>query len=81
MTKRNRDLARRGRRLTDRAAALVLAVAVAAAGSLALLGRAGAAISAPPAGLADPARAQGREAPAPPPGATDGAGNSAQRTR
>ena len=61
--------------------ALVLAAAVAAAGSLALLGRAGAAISSPPAGSADPARERGREAPAPPPGATDGAGNSAQRPR
>lgn len=62
-------------------AALVLAAAVAAAGSLTLLGRAGAAISAPPASSADPARARGREAPTPPPGTTDGAGNTAQRTR
>src|SRR5258706_579428 len=46
-------------------AALGLAAAVAAAGSVALLGRAGAAISSPPVGAADPARAQGREAPAP----------------
>ena len=46
-----------------------VAAAVAAAGSLTLLGRAGAAISSPPAGAADPARAQGREAPAPPLGA------------
>ena len=44
-------------------AALGLAAAVAAAGSLALLGRAGAAISAPSAGSADLARARGREAP------------------
>jgi predicted MFS family arabinose efflux permease len=62
-------------------AALGLAAVVAAAGSLALLGRAGAAISSPPAGAADPARAQGREAPAPPPGAAGGAGNSVQRPR
>ena len=61
--------------------ALVLAAAVAAAGSLALLGRAGASISSPPAGSAYPAREQGREASAPPPGAAGGAGNSAQRTR
>jgi predicted MFS family arabinose efflux permease len=60
---------------------LVLAAAVAAAGSLALLGRAGAAISAPPAGSADSAREQGRGAPAPPPGAAGGAGNTAQRPR
>jgi predicted MFS family arabinose efflux permease len=62
-------------------AVLVLAAVVAAAGSLALLGRAGAAISSPPAGAADPARAQGREAPAPPPGAAGGAGNTAKRPR
>ena len=62
-------------------AVLVLAAAVAAAGSLALLGRAGAAISAASAGSADLARARGREAPAPPPGTTDGAGNTAQRPR
>jgi predicted MFS family arabinose efflux permease len=60
---------------------LVLAAAVAAAGSLALLGRAGASISSPLAGSADPAREPGREAPAPPPGAAGGAGNSAQRPR
>jgi predicted MFS family arabinose efflux permease len=60
--------------------ALVLAAAVAAAGSLALLGRAGAAISAPSAGSADVARARGREAPAPLV-TTDGAGKNAQRTR
>ncbi len=42
--------------------ALVLAAAVAAAGSLALPGRADAAISAPSAGSADLARARGREA-------------------
>ncbi len=40
-------------------AVLVLAAAVAAAGSLSLLGRAGASISSPPAGPADPAREQG----------------------
>jgi predicted MFS family arabinose efflux permease len=63
-------------------AALGLAAAVAAAGSLALLGRAGAAISAPPAGgAAGPARERGREAPAPPPGAADTPGNSVQRAR
>ena len=60
---------------------LVLAAAVAAAGSLALLGRAGASISSPLAGSADPAREPGREAPAPPPGAAGGAGNSASRPR
>jgi hypothetical protein len=60
---------------------LVLAAAVAAAGSLALLGRSGAAISSPSASAADPAREPGREAPAPPPGAADGAGKNAQRTR
>ena len=61
--------------------ALIVAAAVAAAGSLALLGRAGAAISAPPAGPADLARARGREAPAPAPGAAGGAGNTAPRAR
>jgi hypothetical protein len=61
--------------------ALVLAAAVAAAGSLALLGRAGAIISSPLAGSADPAREQGREAPAPSHDATGGAGNTAQRPR
>jgi predicted MFS family arabinose efflux permease len=60
--------------------ALVLAAAVAAAGSLALLGRAGAAISAPSAGSADPARARAREARAPSHDATGGAGNTAPRT-
>jgi predicted MFS family arabinose efflux permease len=60
---------------------LVLAAAVAAAGSLALLGRAGAAISSPLAGSADLAREPGREGPAPAPGAAGGAGNSAQRPR
>jgi predicted MFS family arabinose efflux permease len=53
--------------------ALVLAAAVAAAGSLALLGRAGASISSPLESSADPARQQGREAPAPPHDATGGA--------
>jgi len=62
-------------------AVLVLAAAVAAAGSLALLGRAGAAISSPPAGSVDLARERGREAPAPPPSAAGGAGNSAHRPR
>jgi predicted MFS family arabinose efflux permease len=59
---------------------LVLAAAVAAAGSLTLLSRAGVAISSPPAGSADLARERGREAPAPSPGAIDGAGHSARRT-
>ena len=62
-------------------AALGLAATVAAAGSLALLDRAGTAISAPCAGSADQARARRREALAPPPGTTDGAGKNAQRTR
>jgi hypothetical protein len=48
--------------------ALVVAAAVAAAGSLALLGRAGAAINSPPAGSAGLVRARGQEAPAPPRG-------------
>jgi predicted MFS family arabinose efflux permease len=61
--------------------ALVLAAAVAAAGSLTLLGRAGARISAPPAGSADPAPEQGREAPAPSHDVTGGAGNTAPRPR
>jgi hypothetical protein len=60
--------------------ALVLAAGAAAAGSLALLGRVGAAINAS-AGSADLACARGGEAPAPPPGTTDGAGESTQRTR
>jgi len=60
---------------------LVLAAVAAAAGSLFLLGRAGAAISSPPAGPAELARERGRDAPAPPPGAIDTAGNSAQRPR
>jgi predicted MFS family arabinose efflux permease len=58
--------------------ALGLAAAVAAAGSLALLGRAGAAISSPPAGSADPAREEGREASASAQGATGGAGRNVQ---
>ena len=57
------------------------ALIVAALGALTLLGRAGAAISSPPAGSVDLARERGREAPAPSQGAIDGAGNSAQRTR
>jgi len=61
--------------------ALMLAASVAAAGSLSLLGRAGAAISSPSAGLADPAREQGQEAPAPSHDATDTAGTSSQRPR
>jgi len=63
------------------AAALGLAAAVAAAGSLTLLGRAGAAISSPPASSAHLPRERGQEVPAPPQGATDTAGNSVQRTR
>jgi predicted MFS family arabinose efflux permease len=63
------------------AAALGLAAAVAAVGSLTLLGRAGAAISSPPASSADLPRERGQEVPAPPQGATDTAGNSVQRTR
>ena len=50
-------------------------------GALTLLGRAGAAISSPPAGSVDLARERGREAPAPSQGAIDGAGKGAQRTR
>src|SRR5712664_3653499 len=50
---------------------LVLAAAAAAAGSLTLLGRAGAAISSPPAGSADLARERGQE----------GAGTAARRDR
>ncbi len=61
--------------------ALGVAAAVAAAGSLTLLGRAGASISSPPAGFGDLARERGREAPAPSQGAIDGAGEGAQRTR
>jgi hypothetical protein len=59
--------------------ALAVAAAVAAGGSLTLLGRAGAAISSPPAGSAVLARERGREVPAPSRGAIDGAGNSLQR--
>jgi hypothetical protein len=60
---------------------LGLAAAVAAAGSLTLLGRAGASFSSLPAGSADLARERARDAPASPHGATDSAGNSAQRAR
>jgi predicted MFS family arabinose efflux permease len=59
---------------------LVLAAVAAAAGSLFLLGRAGAAISSPPAGPAELAQERGRDAPAPP-RPIDTAGNSAQRPR
>jgi predicted MFS family arabinose efflux permease len=62
-------------------AALGMAAAVAAAGSLTLLGRAGAGISSRPAGSVDLAREQGPEPPARSPGAGDKARNSAQRTR
>jgi predicted MFS family arabinose efflux permease len=61
--------------------ALWMAAAVAAAGSLALLGRAGASIGAPPAGSVNLAREPGREAPTASQGAIDETGNSAQRTR
>jgi predicted MFS family arabinose efflux permease len=60
-------------------AVLGLAAAAAAAGSLSLLGRSGAAISSPPAGSADPARERGREASARK--ARSMEQNSAQRTR
>ena len=62
-------------------AVLAVAAAVAAAGSLTLLGRAGAAISSPSAGPADLARERGQEARAPSRGAVDTAGNSVQRAR
>ena len=52
-----------------------------ALGALTLLGRAGAAISSPPAGFGDLAREGGREAPAPSQGAIGGAGEGAPRTR
>jgi len=58
-----------------------VAAAVAAAGSLTLLGRAGAAINSPPAGSADLARERGQEVPAPSQGVIDTAGNSVQRAR
>jgi hypothetical protein len=61
--------------------ALIVAAVIAALGALTLLGRAGAAISSPPAGSVDLARERGREAPAPSQGAIDGAGKGAQRTR
>jgi predicted MFS family arabinose efflux permease len=61
--------------------ALIVATVSAALGALTLLGRAGAAISSPPAGSVDLARERGREAPTASQGAIDGAGNSAQRTR
>ena len=57
------------------------ALIVAALGALTLLGRAGAAISSPPAGFGDLAREGGREAPAPSQGAIGGAGEGAPRTR
>ena len=60
---------------------LGLAAAVAAAGSLTLLGRAGASISSLPAGSADLARERARDSPASPHAATHRAGNSAQRAR
>lgn len=60
---------------------LVLAAVAAAAGSLSLLGRAGAAISSPPAGPVGLARKPGRTASAPSHGATDSAGTSRQRAR
>ena len=60
--------------------ALGVAAAVAAAGSLTLLGRAGASISSPSEGSVTQARPRVREASAPPQGAVGGAGSSAQRT-
>ena len=57
------------------------ALIVAALGALTLLGRAGAAISSPPAGFGDLAREGGREAPATSQGAIGGAGEGAPRTR
>ena len=57
--------------------ALIVAAVIAALGALTLLGRAGAAISSPPAGFGDLARERGREAPAPSQGAIDGAGEGA----
>jgi hypothetical protein len=54
---------------------------IAALGALTLLGRAGAAISSPPAGEGELAHERGREAPGPSQGAIDGAGKGAQRTR
>src|SRR5436305_9625031 len=56
------------------------ALIVAALGALTLLGRAGAALSSPPAGLGDLARDGSREAPAPSQGAIGGAGEGAPRT-
>jgi predicted MFS family arabinose efflux permease len=61
--------------------ALIVAAVIAALGALTLLGRAGAAISSPPAGFGDLAREGGREAPAPSQGAIGGAGEGAPRTR
>jgi predicted MFS family arabinose efflux permease len=58
------------------AGALAVAAAVAAAGSLTLLSRAGASIGSAPAGAADLPRGRGREAPAPPQAAVSGAENS-----
>jgi predicted MFS family arabinose efflux permease len=60
--------------------ALGVAAAVAAAGSLTLLGRAGASISSPSEGSVTQVRPEGRAASAPPQGAVGGAGSSAQRT-
>jgi predicted MFS family arabinose efflux permease len=60
--------------------ALIVATVIAALGALTLLSRAGAAISSPRAGSVVLARERGREAPAPPQGAIDGAGDSAPRT-
>jgi hypothetical protein len=62
-------------------ATLARAGVVAAAGALTLLGRAGAAISSPPAGPADLAAGRGRDAPVPPPGATGPAANSTREPR
>ncbi len=61
--------------------ALIVAAVAAGLGALTLLGRAGAAISSPPAGSADLALERGQEVPAPPQGAAGGAGDTAQRPR
>ena len=65
---------------TGSGGALIVAAVIAALGALTLLGRADAATSSPPAGSLDLAREGGREAPAPSPGASGGAGEGAPRT-
>ena len=91
MAKRNRDLAQQGLAASPPGAARPPGwhpVAPSRSGTVVhrvlpahLACRIGAAISVAPAGSADPARERGREAPAPPHGATGGAGTSAHRTR